>query len=92
MFNEEVTYAKLASYVTKGGLIKTTRISSEFTYEDYQQQYAGRSIWLCAIEPNGKVRMYTSLKNIQPKSDWRIISLITEEKPTEEKAEENVPL
>jgi NhaP-type Na+/H+ or K+/H+ antiporter len=92
LFTEEVTYAKLASYVTKGGLIKTTRISSEFTYEDYQQKYAGRSIRLCAIEPNGKVHMYTSQKNIHPKSDWRIISLITEEKPTEEKAEQNVSL
>lgn len=92
LFNEEVTYAKLAGYVAKGGSIKTTRISDEFTYEDYEQEYAGRSIRLCAIEPSGKVRMYTSLKNIQPKSDWRIISLITEEKPAEEKAEEEVPL
>ncbi|WP_339719872.1 sodium:proton antiporter [uncultured Paraglaciecola sp.] len=83
LFNENVTYAKLAGYATKGGLIKTTRLSDEFTYADYEKQYQKRSIRLCAIEPNGKVRMYTSLKNIQPKSDWRIVSLITEEKMPE---------
>jgi NhaP-type Na+/H+ or K+/H+ antiporter len=83
LFNEDVTYAKLAGYASKGGTIKTTRLSDEFSYEDYEKEYQQRSIVLCAIEPNGKVRMFTSLKNIQPKSDWRIVSLITEDKPVE---------
>jgi hypothetical protein len=83
LFNEDVTYAKLAGYANKGGTIKTTRLSDEFSYEDYEKEYQQRSIVLCAIEPNGKVRMFTSLKNIQPKSDWRIFSLITENKPVE---------
>lgn len=80
LFNETITYAKLAGYVTKGGKIKTTRLSDEFNYEDYQKEYQKRSIRLCTIEPNGKVTMFTSLKDIQPKSDWRIVSLITEDK------------
>ncbi|MEP1446978.1 MAG: sodium:proton antiporter [Paraglaciecola sp.] len=83
LFNEDVTYAKLAGYVTKGGIIKTTRLSDEFTDEDYEKEYQKRSIRLCAIDPNGKVKMYTSLRNIQPKSDWRIVSLITENKAPE---------
>jgi NhaP-type Na+/H+ or K+/H+ antiporter len=81
LFNEEATYAKLAGLVTKGALLKTTRLSDAFTYADYENEYSGRSIRLCAIEPNGKVRMFTSLKDIQPKSEWRIVSLITEDKP-----------
>ncbi len=84
LFHEEVTYAKLASHATKGGTIKTTRLSDEFTMEDYMQEYAGRSIKLCAIEPNGKVHMFTSLKNLQPKAEWRIVSLITEAKTVEQ--------
>ncbi|MGS2721627.1 cation:proton antiporter [Paraglaciecola aestuariivivens] len=83
LFNEEITYAKLASYATKGGMIKTTRLSEEFSIEDYEQEYAGRSIKLCAIEPNGRVHMYTSVKDIQPKAEWRIMSLITESKTAE---------
>jgi hypothetical protein len=83
LFNEDVTYAKLAGDVNKGGTIKTTRLSEEFSYEDYEKEYQKRSIRLCAIEPNGKVKMFTSLKNIHPKSDWRIVSLITEEKSVE---------
>jgi NhaP-type Na+/H+ or K+/H+ antiporter len=83
LFNEDVTYAKLAGYVNKGGTIKTTRLSDAFSYEDYEIEYKKRSIRLCAIEPNGKVKMFTSLKNIHPKSDWRIVSFITEEKSVE---------
>ncbi|AGH44869.1 sodium/hydrogen exchanger [Paraglaciecola psychrophila 170] len=83
LFNEDVTYAKLAGYVNKGGTIKTTRLSDAFSYEYYEKDYQKRSIRLCAIEPNGKVKMFTSLKNIHPKSDWRIVSFITEEKSVE---------
>ena len=83
LFNEDVTYAKLAGYTNKGATIKTTRLSDEFSYEDYEKEYQKRSIVLCAIEPNGKVRIFTSLRNIQPKSDWRIVSLITEDKTTD---------
>jgi hypothetical protein len=57
-------------------------LSDEFTF-DYQQEYEGRAIRLCTIEPNGRVRMFSSLTDIHPKSDWRIISLISEDKPTE---------
>jgi hypothetical protein len=83
LFNEDVTYAKLAGYATKGATIKTTRLSDEFSYEDYEEEYKGRSIRLCAIEPSGKMTMFTSLKDIQPKSDWRVISLITQHKSDE---------
>ena len=62
LFNEDVTYAKLAGYATKGATIKTTRLSDEFSYEDYEEEYQGRSIRLCVIEPSCKMRMFTSLK------------------------------
>jgi hypothetical protein len=83
LFDDDITYAKLAGYAAKGATIKTTRLSDEFTFDDYQQEYEGRAIRLCTIEPNGRVRMFSSLTDIHPKSDWRIISIITEDKPTE---------
>jgi len=83
LFDEGITYAKLAGYAAKGATIKTTRLSDEFTFDDYQKQYEGRAIALSTIEPNGRVTMYTSLTDTHPKSDWRIISLISEDKPTD---------
>ena len=64
-------------------MIFNTRLSDEFTFDDYQKHYEGRAIALSTIEPNGRVTMYTSLTDTHPKSDWRIISLISEDKPTD---------
>jgi hypothetical protein len=37
LFNEDVTYAKLAGYTSKGSTIKTIRLSDDFSYEDYEK-------------------------------------------------------
>lgn len=37
LFNEDVTYAKLAGYTSKGSAIKTIRLSDDFSYEDYEK-------------------------------------------------------
>lgn len=80
LFSEDVNYSKLAGYVAKGGVIKTTKISEEFTYEDYEQEYGSRLVLLCAIEPKGRVHIYTSLQKVKVKPDWKIVSLIKAEK------------
>lgn len=79
LFAEGVTYAKLAGLAAKGATIKTTRLSESFSYEDYQHQYADRSLRLCAIDTQGQVMMFTTSNNVKPKADWRIISLISPE-------------
>ena len=76
LFTDNMSYGKLTGYVNKGAQIKTTRISNEFTLNDYQQKYNGHLLPLCAIEPKGRVHMYTTTSNITPKADWRIVSLI----------------
>ncbi|MGJ8681592.1 cation:proton antiporter [Paraglaciecola sp.] len=76
LFSEDVNYGKLASFMAKGAIIKTTRISEEFTFENYEQEYDGKLLTLCAIDSKGKVHMYTHSNSIKAKADWRIISLI----------------
>ncbi|KXI27765.1 cation:proton antiporter [Paraglaciecola hydrolytica] len=80
LFADDITYGKLASWVTKGAKIKSTRLSEEFNYESYQHEYAERSLKLAAIDLNGHAHLFTTNNNLKPKADWRIISLITAEK------------
>ena len=80
LFAEDITYGKLASWVSKGAKIKTTRLSEEFNYEAYQNEYAERALKLAAIDLNGHVHLFTTSSNLKPKADWRIISLITADK------------
>ncbi|WP_158970147.1 sodium:proton antiporter [Paraglaciecola sp. L3A3] len=76
LFAENISYGKLTGYLTKGAIIKTTRISDEFSFEDYLEEYNGQLLPLCAIDPKGRVNMYTTSNKIIPKADWRIVSLI----------------
>ena len=80
LFAEDITYGKLASWVTKGAKIKTTRLSEEFNYEAYQSEYGERALKLAAIDLHGHVQLFTTKNNLKPKADWRIISLITADK------------
>lgn len=80
LFADDITYGKLASYASKGASIKTTKLSDNFSYTDYEAEYKDRCLPLCAIQNDGKLRIFTTAEDIKPKAGWRIISLITAEK------------
>lgn len=86
LFSESATYGRLAALVARGATLKTTRLSDSFTIEHYRETYGDRALPLCALEPNGKVHIYTIAHEFKPKAEWQIISLITPE-TAEEKAE-----
>jgi len=77
LFNAEASYGRLVGYMNKGAIVKTTKLSESFTYEDYKAQYNKRLVPLCAILPDGTLEIFNSLKTVTPKSDWKVISLIT---------------
>jgi NhaP-type Na+/H+ or K+/H+ antiporter len=54
LFGNDITYAKLVGYETKRADIKTTRLSEEFSYDQYKSEYEGYSVLLCAIEHGEK--------------------------------------
>lgn len=88
LFAEGVTYGRLANLVSKGATIKTTRLSDSFTMENYGETYGARALPLCAIDPNGKVFLYTIAPEFKPKAEWQIVSLITPETAEEKAARE----
>nr|WP_297348612.1 sodium:proton antiporter [uncultured Glaciecola sp.] len=76
LFANDVTYGRLAGYTSKGASMKTTKLSDNFSYADYQVEYKDRCLQLCAIDNDGKLRLFTTSNDIKPKSGWQIISLI----------------
>ncbi|WP_438498962.1 cation:proton antiporter [Alteromonas australica] len=79
LFDEGVTYGYLASAVSKGASVKTTRLTDEFSFEDYNDKYNDRATPLLAINKEGKSYTFINGNSIEPKSGWRIISLILPE-------------
>ncbi|MAG43715.1 MAG: sodium:proton antiporter [Oceanospirillaceae bacterium] len=77
LFSEDLTYSKFSSMLAQGAELHSTRLSSEFTWNDFQQQNGKDAIPLFAITPEGKVITSKIGSNFEPKNDWKVISLFT---------------
>ena len=58
LFDEGVTYGYLASAIARNASIKTTRLSDEFTFAQYNEKYGDRATPLIAIDVD--CLLYTS--------------------------------
>ncbi|WP_226665063.1 cation:proton antiporter [Microbulbifer aggregans] len=83
LFSESASYSRLASLVAKGATIRTTGITESFTAEDYKEKYGNRATRLYAVDPNGKIQIYTTSHELALKEDWQIVSLIAPEETVE---------
>ncbi len=77
LFSEDLTYSKFSSMLAQGAELHSTRLSSEFTWNDFQQQNGKDAIPLFAITPEGKVITSKIGSNFEPRNDWKVISLFT---------------
>lgn len=78
LFGNSITYAKLASLISKGATIKQTGLTENFDYQAYLKQYGNRAIPLFTIDDKNNLRFFTSNEIPQPTEDWAVISLIQE--------------
>jgi NhaP-type Na+/H+ or K+/H+ antiporter len=81
-FGEEVSFTQLSKMLGKGAEIHSTGLSDEFGFDEYYKKYFGRAVPLFAINPRGKLFVYTAGSDLKLVSGWTIISLI-------EQADEN---
>ena len=79
LFDEGVTYGYLATAVAHGGSIKTTRITQEFTYEDYLKTYGTRVTPLIGLDEDDRIHTFLNGDELLPEAGWRVISLIVPE-------------
>jgi NhaP-type Na+/H+ or K+/H+ antiporter len=75
-FEAGLSYAKLASLVSKGATVKTTQLSEAFSYDDYLAKHNGAVTPLFALPPTGGISPLGSASNVQPSASWEIIALV----------------
>jgi NhaP-type Na+/H+ or K+/H+ antiporter len=79
LFEEGLSYAKMASLYSKGARIKSTQLSEEFSFSAYRKQYGSRVTLLFCISPQGDVQPLGGVDSVLPAEGWHIISLIQPE-------------
>ena len=87
LFSENATYSRLASLVAKGASIRTTRLTDEFTLDDYRETYGNRATRLYGVDPQGKIHICTVSHEFEFQEGWQIVSLIAPEAGAEASAD-----
>ncbi|MCG9696550.1 sodium:proton antiporter [Shewanella sp. Isolate11] len=77
LFGESVSYARLATTMAKGGVIKSTNLTDNFTFEHFKQRYGEGALPLIYLQ-EGKVRLVTDSVTTLPVG-IELISLLTSE-------------
>lgn len=85
LFSSKITFAALASYISRGAQIKTTQLTDEFDIEAYLKSHEGNVIPLFGIAPNGiALKVFIDERDYEKlKSDWKIMSLVIEDENQE---------
>jgi len=76
LFEDGLSYAKLASLYSKGARIKSTQLSAEFSFDAYKKQHAGAMTLLFAVSPVGFAYPLGGKDSQVPTTGWHIISLV----------------
>lgn len=84
LFEEGLSYAKLASLYSKGARISVTRLSEEFSFDAYRKEHGANLTLLFSVSPSGVVYPSGGEESVSPKADWQMISLVQKKVPTAE--------
>lgn len=79
LFDDTISYEDLEQRFIKGATIKTTPLTEEFSYDDYLEQQGETRLMLFAIDPHQNIHVFTSQPEFQPKPNWKIMGLTTQE-------------
>jgi NhaP-type Na+/H+ or K+/H+ antiporter len=76
LFAPDVTYYTLAARMNGGAQIKRTRITDEFTFEDFQEMYSESLIVLFVVTEGGQLNIATADAPLVPKAGQTVIALV----------------
>jgi NhaP-type Na+/H+ or K+/H+ antiporter len=86
LFGNNITFAKLASLISKGATLRITQLSDNFTLDNYRNQHGNRLTILFTISPSGVVTPKVGDQTLKAPVGTEIISLIQPEPNNEETA------
>jgi len=76
LFGDHITHGDLINHLTAGWQIKTTKLSSTFSWDAYKARYRRTPLLLFAVNENGQLRFETENLHLQPRSGWTVTALI----------------
>lgn len=89
LFGDSVSYAKIASYMAKGAVLKVTNITESFSFEHFRKRYGETAMPLVYITKEAKV-VVVSGSDTQFPNGIELISLLPVEAQAEAKHQQGI--
>jgi hypothetical protein len=83
-----LSYAKLASLAAQNYTIKTTQLSDEFTYEDFEAKYDNQACVLFVLDSRDRISAVKDIDSLNPEADWTLVSLVPPQPGKDKKEKE----
>ncbi len=78
LFKDGMNFDKLNDLFMTGWIIKNTRLTQEFTYEDFLKNYNNNVVLLFWLNENNKLGIATVENDFKPEAGFKIIALVKE--------------
>lgn len=81
LFGEKVTFAQLNGLLSKGAVIKTTLMTEDFTFDDYQAKRKAnrqRFVPLYVVSPKGDLSVFSSVKTPKVTAGYKFVAIVLE--------------
>lgn len=75
-FGELISHADLALRMARGAEVHRTNLSEAFTLADFQAMHGERATLLFALDPKGRLEVFTTETPIVPAAGWTLLALI----------------
>lgn len=76
LFDSQLTFSSFAQMENNGYRVKKTKITAEFTYAHYREQYKTRAYPLFILKPDGKLIVITAGSNADAKTGDLLIAWV----------------
>ncbi|MDX1557234.1 MAG: NAD-binding protein, partial [Xanthomonadales bacterium] len=78
LFGDDVSWSKLASMISQGAEIRSTKLTEEFDFEAYNASQKDASVNLFALNDSGRLRVFGGEPQLMPEVGWTVVSLAME--------------
>lgn len=82
LFGKGLDFLYLSKRFADGGIMKKTRLSEDFDYEDFQKQYGETAVPMFLITEQKTLRVFSADAKLEPEAGQTIIALVN---PAEER-------
>ncbi len=86
LFDPDMSYERMEALLDDGAEVRSTTLTDEYGFSDYQETYGDRFLVLFIIDNDDRLHVVTDQASVDPESGEKLISLVSADPDTGEMA------